>query len=182
MPSNEWPIKSARNLADTAREGISMLQNKAFVAALTRAKAEKQEPPQKQNPIQAERRPPAGSAKQNLVDVKQFNVLSRLVKTVAWIWRAAKKFIKPSQSVESEKWEAVSSSGVISVKEREDAQQDILLSAQAGVSFSNTTTDRLVVYRDNISGLLLCGGRFQGFKEDKRGVPILPYDSWYRCC
>ncbi|XP_034071084.1 uncharacterized protein LOC117545423 [Gymnodraco acuticeps] len=95
LPANEWPIKF------TAREGINRLQKKAFVAALTRAKAEKQEPPQKQNPIQTERRPPAGSAVQNLVDVKQFNVLSRLVKTVAWIWRAAKKLIKPSQSVKS---------------------------------------------------------------------------------
>lgn len=37
--------------------------------------------------------------------------------------------------------------------------------------------DRLVVYKDQGTGLLVCGGRVQSFK-DQAGVPILPYDAW----
>lgn len=42
LPSNEWPVRSAKELAATARMNIDKLQKKAFVAALTRAKAKKQ--------------------------------------------------------------------------------------------------------------------------------------------
>ena len=113
------------------------------------------------------------------MNVKRFSNLSRLVKTVAWIWRAAKKFIRgKQQTANSPKWEAVSSSQVISVKEREDALRDIFLAVQQGASFPSTTTDRLVVYRDQETGLLVCGGRVQIFNEDKVAVPILSYEAW----
>ncbi|XP_073670277.1 uncharacterized protein [Paramisgurnus dabryanus] len=46
------------------------------------------------------------------------------------------------------------------------------------MNFPTTTTDRLVVYRDQESGLLVCGGRIQNFKEDKVSVPLLPYSAW----
>nr|XP_043874461.1 uncharacterized protein LOC122764226 [Solea senegalensis] len=52
------------------------------------------------------------------------------------------------------------------------------LAAQEGVHFPNTTTDRLVVYKDQASGLLMCGGRIQTFKEDDRAVPLLPFQAW----
>ena len=175
LPLNEWPMKSAKELAATARERINNLQKKAFVAVLTRAKANKQD----QSQVQAEqRRPPSERSIQYMVDVKRFSVLAQLVKTVAWIWRAAKKFIGQNKAKSSPKWEAVSSAGVISVKEREDALRDIWLAAQEGVTFPSTTTDRLVVYKDQDSGLLVCGGRVQIFKEDQVGVPLLPYSAW----
>ncbi|KAK9521449.1 hypothetical protein VZT92_021254 [Zoarces viviparus] len=123
---NEWPIKSAKELATAARESINKLQKKAFVAALTRAKAKKGKPKQNQNRAQTEpRRPPAGSAIRGLVDVKRFSSLARLVKTIAWIWRAAKTVIGQKKARKSSKWEAVSFAGVVSVREREDAQRHL---------------------------------------------------------
>lgn len=135
LPANEWLIKSAKELAATARESIKKLQKKAFGAALTRAEAKKQkpkqEPKQDHNQVQTEqRRPPAGSTIRSLVDVKRFSILTRLVKTVAWIWRAAKTFIGQNQTMDSPKWEAVSSAGVISVRERQDALRDIFLATK----------------------------------------------------
>lgn len=63
LPIEEWPILSAKELADTARESINSLQKKYFIAALTRAKAKKQESKQNLNQVQMkQRRPPAGSA------------------------------------------------------------------------------------------------------------------------
>lgn len=46
------------------------------------------------------------------------------------------------------------------------------------MNFPSTTTDRLVVYKDQISGLLVCGGRVQNFKEDLKAVPLLPFQTW----
>lgn len=88
LPLDEWLIKSAKEIATTGRESINKLQKKVFVAVLTRVKGEEQEPKQT-----AERIPPAGSAIQNLVDVKRFILLTQLVKNVAWVWRAAKRFL-----------------------------------------------------------------------------------------
>ncbi len=34
------------------------------------------------------------------------------------------------------------------------------------------------MYKDEISGLLVCGGRIQIFNEDKTAVPILPYNAY----
>lgn len=95
LPEDQWPIKSAKELAATAKDSINKLQKTAFVAALTRAKAKELELNQNQNQVQTERRrPPAGSVIQNVVDIKHFSHLSRLIKTVAWIWRAAKRLEK----------------------------------------------------------------------------------------
>ena len=112
-----------------------------------------------------------------LVDVRQFSNLTRLVKTVAWVWRAAKRFLQVKTGDES-KWEAVSFSGTVTVSERRDAFRDLCLAAQTQVTFPGTTTDRLVVYREVTSGLLVCGGRVQHFKKDGRAVPLLPFNAW----
>ncbi|XP_058477623.1 uncharacterized protein LOC131448851 [Solea solea] len=180
LPVEEWPITSAKELAATARENITKLQKKAYAAALTRAQAKKQqvEHKLKQEAQTEQRRLPAGSAIQTLVDVRRYSTLSRLVKTVAWIWRAAKQFGKGSQAVESPKWEAIPSTGVISVREREDALRDIFLAAQENTTFPGTTLDRLVVHKDKDTGLLVCGGRVQSFKEAQVSIPLLPYDAW----
>lgn len=34
------------------------------------------------------------------------------------------------------------------------------------------------MYKEEESGLLVCGGRIQYFNEDKVVVPILPYEAW----
>lgn len=83
-----------------------------------------------------------------------------------------------NQAVSSPKWEAVSSTGVISARERGDALRYIFHAAQQGTAFPGTTTDRLVVYKGQDSGLLLCGGRVQAFREDQVSIPILPYGAW----
>lgn len=95
-PVEDWPVKSAKDLTVTARENIGNLQKKAFFTALSRAKAKrpemKQEPTQCQVQAPAElRQPPI--AIYCLVDVRRFRVLAQLVRTIAWIWRAAKKLI-----------------------------------------------------------------------------------------
>lgn len=59
-----------------------------------------------------------------------------------------------------------------------DALRYIFLAAQEGATFPCSTTDRLVVYKDQDSGLLVCGGRVQAFQEAQISVPILPYDAW----
>ena len=112
------------------------------------------------------------------MDIKRFSCLTRLVRTIAWIWRAAKRFLGPKRTLNRSKWEAVPLTGVISVRERKDVLRDLFLAAQEGANFPSTTTDRLVVYNEQDSGLVVCGGRVQGFKGDSAAIPLLPCDSW----
>lgn len=77
-----------------ARENISKLQKKMFAVVLTRAKTGQLGAKQEEDKTGTRRkRPTAGSVIHNLNDESGFSDLSRLVKTVAWIWRAAKRFI-----------------------------------------------------------------------------------------
>ncbi|XP_065327919.1 uncharacterized protein LOC135933709 [Pelmatolapia mariae] len=173
LPEDEWLTKSAGEVAAQAREKVTKLQKKTFVAVLTRIHIKAA-----QDPAHVEsRRPLAGVATQQLIDKRRFRNLRRLIGTVAWVWRVAKKFMR-SKTRDQEKWEVVPSSGVLTVSERRDAFRDLCLAAQEGVNFPSTTTDRLVVYRDQTSGLLVCGGRIQTFKEDRRAVPLLPFQAW----
>lgn len=68
---------------------------------------------------------PAESAIHHLVDVRRFSALTQLVKAIAWIWRAAKKFIGQGQTMKGPKWEAVFGGVVISVRETKDALRHI---------------------------------------------------------
>ncbi|CAI5671305.1 unnamed protein product [Oreochromis niloticus] len=173
LSGDEWLKKSAGEVAAQAREKVTKLQKKAFVAALTRIHTNAA-----QDSVHVEsRRPLAGVATQQVIDERRFSNLRRLIGTVAWVWRVAKKFMR-SKTRDQEKWEVVPSSGVLTVNERRDAFRDLCLAAQEGVNFPSTTTDRLVVYRDQTSGLLVCGGRIQTFKEDRRAVPLLPFQAW----
>lgn len=177
LPENEWPVKSAKDVAVEARENLTRIQKKAFVAALTRARAKK-EP--KQDPTLTFtdlRRPPAGAAAASLLHIERFSNLTHLIKSLALVWRAARKFLSVKATGRS-KWEAVPLTGIVTVAEREDAFRDLCLAAQERVVFPSTTTDRLVVYRDEANGLLLCGGRIQYFREDCVTVPLLPFDTW----
>lgn len=172
LPANEWPIKSAKDVSATARESVGKMQKKTFTAVLARAQVKK-------GPPDLEcRRPPAGAAVRNLVDEGRFSNLTHLVKAVAQVWRAAKCFAAQSRILGTPKWEAVSSAGVITATERQDALRDLFLAAQEGVTFPTTTTDRLVVFKEEGTGLLVCGGRVQAFNEDRVSVPLLPYSAW----
>lgn len=50
-----------------------------------------------------------------------------LVKTVSFIWRAARKCMSGNNSIKTPKWEAVPTSGVVTAYERQDTFRDILL-------------------------------------------------------
>lgn len=124
-----------------------------------------------------------GSAVNNLVDVKTFSSLSKLVGVVAWVRRAADKWLglrcqaasqKMSQSLHpKEEPQAL----VLNAEDLEYAFRSLCLEAQADVTFPVTTLNRLVVMKDE-DGLLVCGGRIQAFREDKTVVPLLPYEVW----
>ena len=196
-PVEEWPIRSAEEVAAHARESVNKLQRKAFSGALTRAQARRsqqkedleatQESPRSEtreekpvaNPTLLLRRKPTGWVK-DLVEVRRFSSLSKLVRVIAWVCLAAKQWLKrkcraPKQS----KWEVTSpKQAVLTVKEHEDALKDLFLAAQEGTAFSDTTLSRLAVYKDVNSGLLVCGGRIQTFNEDKTAVPVLPFEAW----
>ncbi len=72
-----------------------------------------------------------------------------------------------------ENWEAV-----LTVKERKAAFRDLCLAAQKGVTFPMTTLNRLVVSKDEASGLLICHGRVQAITQGGTGVPLIPYNAW----
>ncbi|KAJ8004259.1 hypothetical protein DPEC_G00156950 [Dallia pectoralis] len=122
LPDDEWPKKSARDVAAQAQDSHKD-PKKPSVAVLTRSSLKTAHYPAHDpayNPARVEsRRPPAGAAvrQRQLVDKRRFSNLRRLVGTVAWIWRAAKKFLSP-MSRDQEKWETVPSSGVLTVSER----------------------------------------------------------------
>lgn len=67
---------------------------------------------------------------------------------------------------------------MLSAEERESAFLDLALAAQMGIDFHDTTLNRLVVIKDEDTGLLLCGGRIQSWNEDKTAVPLIPFRSW----
>lgn len=60
---------------------------------------------------------------------------------------------------------------------RAAAFQDLVLAAQNGVEFHDTTLVRLVALKDKNTGLLLCGGRVQSWNEEGAAVPLIPYES-----
>ncbi|CAI5644747.1 unnamed protein product [Oreochromis niloticus] len=108
LPEDEWLKKSAGEVAAQAREKVTKLQKKAFVAVLTRIRTKAA-----QDSAHVEsRRPLAGVATQQLIDERRFSNLRRLIGTVAWVWRVAGKFMR-SKTRNQEKWEVVPSSGVL---------------------------------------------------------------------
>lgn len=129
-----------------------------------------------------------GKKKKTRVDVRKFSSLSRLVKIIAWAWRAAKKWLEMTRQTRKQaKWEAMSlknkpKEAKLMLSKCEDVLKDLFLAAQEGIIYPDITLSRLVVYRNMNSGLLLCGGRFEMFKEEKTTVPVLPYEAWVSHC
>lgn len=152
-PVEEWPIKSAGEVAANARESVNKLQRKAFPSALTRAqarsqqkedlqatqqrsKSETQEEKPALNPTLLLRKKPSGWV-EDLVEIRRFSNLSKLVRIIAWVCRAAKQWLKRRcQSPKQSKWEETSpKQAVLTVKEHEDALKDLFLAAQKGTVF-----------------------------------------------
>lgn len=95
MPVEEWPERSAREVAANAKEGIDQLQRKTFSAVVTRAQGKrKQSDTEQNNPAKISvknrktsiPRPPAGSTIKKLTDVRKFSSLIKLIRVTAWVW------------------------------------------------------------------------------------------------
>lgn len=187
----------ASEIVTDVADAIKKLQRKAFSAVVTRCQAKNlssssntdgganvggsvpQPMPKDQGPTL-----PAGRSKRkpwavdlvHLVEPKRFSDLSKLCGTVVWVRRAAESWLTTKhQAPSSPEWEARGPE--LSVEERTLAFQDLAISAQDGVNFKETTLNRLVVYKDANTGLLLCGGRVQSWTEDGTVVSLIPFQS-----
>ncbi|KAL1247062.1 hypothetical protein QQF64_022438 [Cirrhinus molitorella] len=198
-PVEDWPIKSASEVATNAREVVSRLQKKAFSAVLTRVQAKKllnPGSPGSEDPMVTdgasgvsvspenrmkltltktkEKETLWGAALIDQVDPTRCSSLTKLCGVVGYVRRAVKKWLASvDKASKPAKWEAV-----LTVKERKAAFQDLCLAAQNGVTFPVTTLNRLVVSRDEVSGLLKCHGRVQTLTQEEIGVPLVPYKAW----
>ncbi|KAK5920107.1 hypothetical protein CgunFtcFv8_023947 [Champsocephalus gunnari] len=106
----EWPIRSAGEVAAQARESVDKLQRKAFSAAITRAQAKikqrdacLQDPQGNRNRKSQWEKPRAkqtptrnltGKTVKDPVEVKRFCSLQKRVGVIAWVWRAARKWLE----------------------------------------------------------------------------------------
>ncbi|XP_065152486.1 uncharacterized protein [Paramisgurnus dabryanus] len=163
LPESDWPVKSAREINPSVAEEIGGLRRKAFSALVTTGAQ-----PRKCSG-------PTSVALVQLVDPQRFSSLVRLCGTIAWMRRAVEIWLGNSQAPDRSKWEA---RPYLSVEERATAFKDLALAAQDGVEFRDTTLDRLVVQKEEKTGLLLCGGRIQCWDEDRVAVPLIPCQSW----
>ena len=198
-PVGDWPMKSASEVAASAREMVGQLQRKAFSAVLTRARAKELlnpdgpsgEVPAATGGVSKSPEPSGGGVKSTSGEIKQTEVLwgallvdqvdptrysslAKLCGVVGYVRRAVKRWLACiGRTSMPAKWEAV-----LTVQELKTAFQDLCLAAQKGVTFPAATLGRLVVSRDEASGLLLCYGRVQTVELGETGVPLVPYKAW----
>lgn len=92
LPESGWPVKSAKIVAVEARENLVHIQKKAFVASLIRTGGEAGLRPKRTSNSTDQHRPPA--AVTSLMDIQRFSNLTRLEKSLALVWRAAKKLLR----------------------------------------------------------------------------------------
>lgn len=212
-PVEEWPTKSAKDVAADAKEGINKLQRKCFTAALTRAQVEKNQhaPPASAMPMSPTsdqnkdlqsspsgkghqiqvRRPPSGSSVRKIFNISKFSSLTRLMRVIAWVWRAATKWkemlAKTSTTSKPKRKEIPSAleiksrvkGATLTIMECEDALRDLFLAAQKEVTLPDTTLSRLAVVKEESTGLLLCGGRFQILMKKKLQYQSCPAHPGY---
>lgn len=199
-PIEEWPMKSAAEVASSTREIVSTLQRKAFSSVTTRSQTRAQGPTTlpgsgSSTPTDGGASPsnggsvpvsggvaiPApsdennklwGAGLVNQMDLTRCSSLSKLCGAVGYVRRVLLGYKGFFKSGSRAKWE-----GILSVQERETAFKELCLAAQEGVSYPTTTLNRLVVSKDDKTGLLLCRGRVQTVDNECRGVPILPSDA-----
>ncbi|XP_073797048.1 uncharacterized protein [Danio rerio] len=200
----EWPKKSAAEVAADAKENVNRLQRKTFSAVLTRSQTKRDLAEAGKGIPEVSilgdsinvvsdsgengKRPnlPKGTPRdliiKKLVDEEKYSNLTKLVRVIGWVWRAVKKWLgfRDQDSNERKRKEVLQNKikqTMLTVKEEEYILKELFLAAQQGVTFPDTTLSRLAVYREN-SGLLVCGGRIQIFNEEKIAVPILPCSAW----
>ena len=216
-PEDQWPVKTAGEVAASVAGDVKKLQRKAFAAVTTRARKkaldkETTDPkdantlpqptvsakdgatsptlpqPQGNNSTAAQvlEKPNHkwGAALTKLVKPERYSDLTRLCKVVAWVRRAAEKWLslrgKKPKTEGNSKREAgrPTKIPVLTVKERKKAFQDLAQATQEGEDFHLTTLNRLVTYKDEETGLVLCRGRVQTGQEDGNTVPLIPAKSW----
>lgn len=196
LPESAWPVRTASEILTNVTDDVERLQRKPFSAAVTRAQSRKASDPSSPNnadganmgtiaspkdqgptPPQRPKRKPWAVGLGRLAEPKRFSSLSKLYGTVAWVRRAAESWLDTLyQAPDSAKWEARGSK--LSAQERSLAFQDLAFAAQACVDFRDTTLNRLVVTRDVSTGLLVCSGRVQSWNNDRKAVPLIPFQSW----
>ena len=110
------------------------------------------------------------------MEPQRFSSLSKLCGSIAWTRRAVETWLRRCQTLDLPKWEA--NQLILSTQERAQAFQDLVLAAQDGSQFLDSTLNCLVVYKDENTGILLCGGRIQSWREDGTAVPLIPFHSW----
>lgn len=109
LPEEEWPIKSARDVATTASDSVNKLQKKAFITGVvTRSQSKNTPVTQASGNIDpATTQPRPISTVGHLITMTRFSDLYSLVRTTAIVWRAAKRFMRLRRPPKGPKWEAV---------------------------------------------------------------------------
>lgn len=126
-----------------------------------------------------------------ILNISKFSSLTRLMRVIAWVWRAATKWkemlAKTSTTSKPKRKEIPSAfeiksrvkEATLTIMECEDALRDLLLAAQKEVTLPDTTLSRLAVVKEESTGLLLCGGRFQILMKKKLQYQSCPAHPGY---
>lgn len=204
----EWPMKSAAEVASGTREVVSKLQKKAFSAIITRAQVKKLSASGGPTSVDAMVRdrvimwPPmvdegvplpgaatgASPTAPGVCSTKRF-CCSTLVRQMDLSRFATltnlcgtegyiRRVVHSWLLSRSRASEREQWEAVLTVQEREDAFKDLCLAAQTGVAFPTTTLNHLVVNKDRATGLLLCHSRIQSIDMEGPGVPLIPCKEW----
>ncbi|GAA6097417.1 uncharacterized protein LOC108181458 [Tachysurus ichikawai] len=96
LPVEEWPVKSAAEIAADARERVSKLQRKTFSAVLTRAQTKKElrETVKRKLEDYVPRGTPSDLVVKKLINVEKFSNLGKLVRVIGWVWHGIKKWLR----------------------------------------------------------------------------------------
>lgn len=187
-PVKDWPKKSAGDVVAHARESVNKLLRKVFfVAGTTNLVKGDQHLSNVQRSSDSHHLatdkshattivdPCLESAQKSFVEAKRFSSLRKLVSVVAWVLQAVETWLRIRQE---NKEQVKLKSPTLTVKERRNALNHLFLEAQAGEGFPSTVLNRLLEFKDKVTGLLVCGRRSQVFAEDKSAVPLMPYGAW----
>ena len=201
----EWPMKSAAEVASGTREVVSKLQRKAFSAIVTRARAKKLSasggpsgvgamvgdgaitwsPMVNDRGSSPDTATGSSSSASSACSTKKFwgsALVSQMdLSRFSTLTRLCGAVGYVHRAVHS--WllgrdrtgAREQWEAVLTVQEREEAFKDLCLAAQTGATFPTTTLNRLVVNKDSATGLLLCHGRIQSVDKGGSGVPLIPY-------
>ncbi|KAL4006302.1 alcohol-forming fatty acyl-CoA reductase [Sarotherodon galilaeus] len=203
-PIEEWPIKSAAEVASGTREVVSRLQRKAFSAILTRSQERMQTTPDGFDSVKtvvgAQVNPEllpfcnkvtsfetVGSSPvapsvcrikeywgSALINQVDLSRFNSLAKLCGVI-AYVRRALRFWLTGRGQTAAGLKWEAVPTAQERVEAFQDLCLAAQAGVTFPTTTLNRLVVRKDKATGLMMCHGRVQSVEEERSGVPLIPY-------